>query len=134
MIRYGTRTPILDPYGLPHPDEATAFLKQSPEIEPGAAEELSRRMIKPLARFARERPLQVRRTDTAGAFGVMHRAVKTDAGALVLLVNVLSRPVSVRLINKDGTLPRGQDILNGEAVDGTQIELPVRCVRLIRVD
>lgn len=117
----------------PHPDKAIGFLKQVPEIAAGSAEELSQRMIETLAPLAKERPLQVQRTDAPGAFGVMHRAVETGDGTLVLLVNVLDRPLSVRLIDKEGAAPRGDDLINGETVDGAKIDLPVRGVCLIRV-
>lgn len=133
LMSYGKRRPLLDPYGIPHPDKATHFLKQVPEIAAGSAEELSQRMIETLAPLAKERPLQVQRTDTPGAFGVMHRAVETGDGTLVLLVNVLDRPLSVRLIDKEGAAPRGDDLINGETVDGAKIDLPVRGVCLVRV-
>jgi beta-galactosidase len=134
LMRYGKLRPVLDPYGLPHPDKAIAFLKMVPEIAEGAAEELSRRMIETLAPMGKQRPLQVSRTDTPGAFGVMHRAVETGDGTLVLLVNVLNRPITVRLIDKEDSPPRGDDLINGQAVDGAKIQLPVRGVRLVRVD
>jgi hypothetical protein len=134
LMSYGKGLPVLDPYGIPHPDKATVFLKQVPEIAVGGAEELSQRMIEPLAPLVKERPLRVARTDTPGAFGVMHRAVRTDDAILVLLVNVLNRPVSVRLTSKDGSPSRGEDLINGQAVDGAKIGLPVRGVRLVRVD
>ena len=73
-------------------------------------------------------------TITPAAFGVMHRSVETDEGVLMLLVNVLNRPLSARLIEKDGSSPRGEDLINGRAVDGAKIDLAVRGVRLIRVD
>ena len=125
---------MLDPYGLPHPDKDTVFLKNVPEIAEGGAEELSRRLIETLAPLGAERPLQVSRADIPGAFGVMHRAVETDDGTLVLLVNVLNRPLTVRLTGKDGSSPQGKDIVNGQAVDGAKIVLPVRGVSLVRVD
>ena len=133
IMLYGERRPILDSYGLPHPEKATAFLEQVPKIAVGAAEELSLRMIEPLAPLIKDRPLHVSRIDTPGAFGVMHRAVETDEGILMLLVNVLNQPLSVRLTAGDGSSPRGEDLINGEAVDGRGIDVPLRGVRLVRV-
>lgn len=134
LLSYGKQRPVLDPYGLPHPEQATMFLKNVPKIAAGPAEELSLRLVETLAPMIQKRPLQVRRTDTPGAFGVMHRAVQTDDGSLVLLVNVLNRPLTVRLVAKDGSSPPGKDIINGHSVDGAKIDLPVRGVRLVRVD
>ena len=127
---------IFHPDAADGPEEAARRYRQhiERELAVGSAEDLSHRMIGTLGSLSRERPLQVQRTDTPAAFGVLHRAVETDEGVLMLLVNVLNRPLTVRLTGKDGSSPRGKDLINGHAVDGAKIDLPVRGVRLVCVD
>ena len=134
IVRYGERMPSFDAYGFPHAEKATAFLKEVPVIRTDSAAQLSRRMIRELAPLTRELPLRVERTDEPGAFGVMHRAIKIDDALLVLMINVLDRRLSVRLQVPDSRFRAGTDLLSGESVTSEKIDLPVRGVRLVRLE
>lgn len=133
LMIYGDRVPSRDSHGNPHASELTAFLGEIPAIEPRDAAGLSERMLQPLEEAIRDLPIRVQRVDAPDAFGVMHRVVDTAEGRSVLLVNVLSQPLTVRLMSAEQAPEQVDDVLNGEMVDARQINLPVRGVRLIRL-
>ncbi|MCF7731595.1 MAG: hypothetical protein K9N23_07900 [Akkermansiaceae bacterium] len=133
LICLGDRKPSRDAHGLPHAPETLRFLDDVPMIGNAPAPDLSRRIGGLLSPVTDELPLRIQRVDRPDAFGVMSRQVEMDGRQMVILINVLSREIDLRLTTRKGAAVRGLDLLQGEAIDGDRITMPVEGVRLIRI-
>jgi hypothetical protein len=64
----------------------------------------------------------------------MQRYARLDDRSILLLVNLAAEAVDVRMINRQGEVVNGYDILNQEEVKGGGIHLEVKSVRLIELE
>ncbi|MBT3274350.1 MAG: hypothetical protein HN368_14425, partial [Spirochaetales bacterium] len=133
LVRFGECAAACDEHGIPHADEATAFLGNTPAIGYMTALELSGEFERILSPLTAALPVRLSVVNGTGAFGVMHRQVKFKGYRIMLLVNVSSAPLKVRLHSKAGDAVDGYDMLNCEAVRGESVDLPYQGVRLAKM-
>ena len=134
LVRLGRQSITNDEYGFPYPDESVAFLEDIPVLDYASAPDLDRqfgRLIQPLTD---QLPITVQDSKGQSAFGVMRRDAKLDGRSILLLVNLSTDAVDVRLINRRGKAVSGYDLLNLETVQGDATHLSVKGVRLIELD
>ena len=133
IVLFGSGRPVREEHGIRHSEADTSFLDSLPRLEHASAPDLDRRFAEILAPFTSLLPLRVRVAGTDSAFGIVHRAARVNGDRVVLLVNVKAAAAVVEIRSGDGTVASGVDLLTGETVDGSAIEMPYQGVRLIRL-
>ncbi len=134
LVRMGRQSITKDNYGVQYPDESIAFLEDIPVLDYASAPDLDKQfgnLIKPLTD---DLPVTVQTKDGENAFGVMSRYAKLDGSTILLLVNLRSDEVDLRLINSQGEIRNGYDMLNLEVLKGDATHLSVKGVRLIELE
>jgi hypothetical protein len=132
LVRFGERSAAYDEHGIPYSREAVAFLERVSVLGYATAPELSRDFDRILSPLTASLPVRVAAANGTGAFGVMHRQVRLKGNRIVLLVNVSSEPLTVRLQSNEGDPVDGFDMLTCREVRGTGIDMPFQGVRLIK--
>jgi beta-galactosidase len=134
LVRLGRQSITNDDYGFPYKGENIAFLKNIPVLDYASAPDLDKQFGHLIQPLTNQLPITVQTKDGKNAFGVMSRYAKVNGKSILLLVNLRANEVDVRLINSQGELLNGYDMLNMEAVTGDAIPLTVKGVRLINLD
>ena len=134
LVRLGRYSITYDEYGFKFPEESIAFLKDIPVLDYASAPDLDRELGKLIRPLTAQLPVKVQNSNGQSAFGVMQRCVSLNGRSVLLLVNLSADEVDVKLFNQEGKTVNGYDILNLEAVKGEATNLPVKGVRLIRLD
>lgn len=134
LIRMGQLSITNDDYGVQYPDESIAFLEDIPVLDYASAPDLDEQFGSLMQPLIDQLPVTVKAIDGQNAFGVMSRYATLNDRSILLLVNLRSEAVDVQLINRQGEVLSGYDMLNMEPVMGDAIHLSVKGVRLIRLE
>ncbi|WP_372775079.1 beta-galactosidase [Mangrovibacterium sp.] len=134
LVRMGRQSITNDDYGFPYPEESIAFLEDIPVLDYASAPYLDRQFGQLIQPLTDQLHVTVQTQNGQNAFGVMSRYANLDGHSILLLVNLRSDEVDVRLINSQGKVHSGYDMLNLEPVKGDEIHLSVKGVRLIKLN
>jgi len=131
LLRVGRKSIAYDEYGFEHTNENVAFLKDIPVLDYASAPELDKQLGRLIEPLTERLSITVQDSDGQSAFGVMRRYTNLDGRSILLLVNLTADSIDVRLIDRQGKVVNGYDLLNQEAVQGDATHLSVKGVRLI---
>ena len=134
LVRMGQQSITKDDYGFPYLGANIAFLEDIPVLDYSSAPDLDRQFRGLIQPLIDQLPITVQTKDGQNAFGVMSRYANLDGRSILLLVNLRSDEVDVRLINSQGKVVSGYDKLNLETVAGDATHMSVKGVRLIELD